>query len=109
MITAILKLKTTMPALAAECLELFSEGARPDSNDPYYFFSLCNTEPINGYFRVIVADHIAVELQWMMDNGKTSENAELIKVEWDGQDADGPFQVGTDVDGNPQYLTRFTS
>lgn len=84
--TAILKVLTTLPELATECLLLLGEGARPEATQEEMFFSLCNTPVQNGFIRIPVADHIATALQWMQDNNVTSEHAEIIRVEWDGQD-----------------------
>lgn len=96
--TAILKLKTTLPELAAECLALFGEGARLEDCGAVYTFKLNNTEPQNGYFRVNMAQHIAMGLDYATSQGYVSPNAELISIEWLGQDR---VEVGTDEDGQP--------
>jgi hypothetical protein len=117
--TAILKIKTTLADAAQECLALFNEGARLDASFAEETFALYNTPLQDGYVRVVVAEHIAVALQWMKDNAMTSENVEIIRVEWQGQDmieftddegntiyAEELFQTGVDEEGNPQYLGR---
>jgi len=96
--TAILKITTSLPELAQECLNLFGEGAWPDATQVESFFALNNTPPQHGYCRVIVAEHIATALQWMQDNGVTSDHGELVRVEWLGQDR---VQIGIDEDGQP--------
>jgi hypothetical protein len=119
MLTAILKIKTTLPAVVAECLATFGEGARQQYNADEEAFALFGTPVQFGYTRVIVAPHIATALQWMQDTGVESPNVEIARVEWEGQDIvggeDQPFQVGTqnvtDEQGNviatqPVYLGR---
>ena len=106
-------------AAVAECLATFGEGARPEFQFEEEAFALYGTPVQNGYVRVVVAEHIAVALQWMKDNAMTSENVEIIRVEWQGQDmieftddegntiyAEELFQTGVDEEGNPQYLGR---
>ena len=117
-LTAILKV-TSLEAAVAECLATFGEGARPEFQFEEEAFALYGTPVQNGYVRVVVAEHIAVALQWMKDNAMTSENVEIIRVEWQGQDmieftddegntiyAEELFQTGVDEEGNPQYLGR---
>ena len=84
--TAILKIKTTLADAAQECLALFNEGARLDASFAEETFALYNTPLQDGYCRVVVAEHIATALQWMLDTGVTSENVEIVRVEWAGQD-----------------------
>jgi hypothetical protein len=125
MLTAIVKVKTTMEQAAQECLDQLGEGANPDATQVEAFFALNNTPDAGGYCRVVVAEHIAIALQYMFDSGIESEHVEIIRVEWMGQDVVQtgidpetdepiyervPFQVGTedvlDEQGNPTGETR---
>lgn len=84
MITAILKVKTTLDNVAAECQSLFGEGARfaPDREEHHFAFG--NTPVFEGYCRVNVATHIGVALEYLAQT-YTSEHVELVMVEWEGQ------------------------
>jgi hypothetical protein len=86
MITAIIKILTTIEQAAQECLDQLGEGARPDAEQIESFFALNNTPVAGQYCRVVVAPHIATALQYMLDSGITSEHVEIIRVEWMGQD-----------------------
>jgi hypothetical protein len=127
MITAILKIKTSLPELAAECLSLFGEGSRLEDAGTLYWFKRNNTEPRNGYIRIPMLTHMAMGLEYVTSQGYVSPNAELIRIEWYGQDMvnvgteeepvyeEQLFQVGTiditDEEGTvtgqrPEYLGR---
>lgn len=84
MITAILKVKTTLDQVAAECQSLFGEGARfvPDREEHRFAFG--NTPVFEGYCRVNIAPHIGMALEYLAGNYE-SENVELVVVEWEGQ------------------------
>jgi hypothetical protein len=96
--TAIIHIKTTLKELATECLTLLGEGANPDFDNELYAFYYNNTPVQGGYIRIPCASHIATALQWMLDTAMTSDHAEIIKVEWLGQDM---VQTGIDAEGNP--------
>jgi hypothetical protein len=108
--TAIIKIKTSLEELVAECLALFGEGARPDFSYVEEAFSLNNTPVSNGYIRVVCAEHIATALQWMLDTGMTSEHGEIIRVEWIGQDrvVTGQDEDGNDIIEEQLFLTGYT-
>ena len=97
--TAILKIKTTLADAAQECLALFNEGARLDASFAEETFALYNTPLQDGYCRVVVAEHIAAALQWLKDTEAVSENVEIVRVEWHGQD----MIESTDEEGNTIY------
>lgn len=97
-ITVIAKLLTSLPELAQWVLDNMGEGARPDAEHDLYFFAFNSTPVQNGYIRIPCAEHIATALQWMQDEGITSEHGEVVRIEWHGQDK---VQTGTDEDGNP--------
>ena len=98
--TAILKIKTTLADAAQECLALFNEGARLDASFAEETFALYNTPLQDGYCRVVVAEHIAAALQWLKDTEAVSENVEIVRVEWHGQD----MIESTDEEGNTIYI-----
>ena len=98
--TAILKIKTTLADVAQECLALFNEGARLDASFAEETFALYNTPLQDGYCRVVVAEHIAAALQWLKDTEAVSENVEIVRVEWHGQD----MIESTDEEGNTIYI-----
>jgi hypothetical protein len=104
--TAILKIKTTLADAAQECLALFNEGARLDASFAEETFALYNTPLQDGYCRVVVAEHIAAALQWLKDTEAVSENVEIVRVEWAGQDkVSGSFPL-LDEEGNPTGETE---
>lgn len=84
MITVILRIKTSMDELAVECLELFGEGARIGAVRDEEHFALGNTPVQEGYVRIVVAQHIAMALEYVLTEYQ-SVNADLIEVEWDNQ------------------------
>lgn len=86
MLTAIFKLKTDLPSLAQECQELFGEGSRSAPDRVEHTFALCNTIVEEGHLRIVVAQHIALALEYVTAQGYVSPNAELVKLEWDGQE-----------------------
>lgn len=98
--TAIIRVKTDLPSVVQECLDIFGEGARLDYTCEEEAFSLCGTPVKFGYCRQIVAEHIAMALQYMLDTGITSEHVEIIRVEFLGQDR---VVTGTDEEGNPIF------
>ncbi len=98
--TAILKIKTTIDAVAAECLAMLGEGAHVSYDKIENVFALNNTPISHGYVRVLCAEHIATALQYLKDAGVESDNVEIVRVEWAGQDM---VQTGVDGDGNPVY------
>lgn len=83
MITAILKVKTTLHDLADECMTLFGEGARPHADREEHYFAFQNTTVQEEYVRIIIAQHIAMALEYVLTE-YTSVNADLIGVEWEG-------------------------
>lgn len=100
-LTAVIQVKTTIEQVAQECLELFGEGANPESEIQEMFFKLCNTPVSHGYCRPYVAEHIATALQYLIDNDQAeTDNAKIIKVEWHGQD----MIESADEEGNPTYV-----
>lgn len=86
MLTAVIRIKTTMDNVVQECLGLFGEGARTTPGRVEEHFALGNTTEQEGYFRVVVAQHIALALEYVTAQGFISEHAEFIKVEWTGQE-----------------------
>lgn len=99
MITAIFSLKTSLAELAAECLELFGEGARTEDCGEAYWFRRNSTRVEHGYVRIPMLPHMAVGLDYVVnDLGYVSPNADLIRIEPFGQDM---VQTGTDEDGQP--------
>ena len=107
MITAILRIKTSLAEVIAECLATFGEGARPEFQFEEEAFAYYGT-PVTpeGYVRVVVAEHIATALQWMQDTGVTSENVEIVRVEWAGQDKVLGSIPLLDDEGNPTGETE---
>jgi hypothetical protein len=98
--TVIVKIKTTMEQAAQECLDQLGEGANPDATQVEAFFALNNTPDAGGYCRVVVAEHIAIALQYMFDSGIESEHVEIIRVEWAGQDKVAVEKPILDDEGN---------
>jgi hypothetical protein len=99
--TGVFKLKTSLQALAAECLDVFGEGARREDCGELYWFMLNSSDVSNGYVRIPMKEHIAVGLDYVVNTlGYISPNADLIKIEYFGQDI---VQTGEDEDGNPVY------
>lgn len=101
--TAIIRIKTNIEAAAEECNVIFGSGGHPDADRQEHFFALgCTPIQGDGYCRVIVAEHVAIGLQYLVDAGEVSENVDVIKVEWEGPE---PFEIGqteemTDEEGN---------
>lgn len=100
MITAIFKIKTSLKNAAQESLDTFGQGGRPEFTREEEAFSLCNTPVQNGYVRVIVAPHIAQALEYMRGKKMTGGHADLVRIEWHGQDV---VETGVDEEGNPTY------
>lgn len=93
MLTAIIRIKTDMDSVVQECLTLFGEGARTAPGRVEEHFALGNTPAQEGYFRVVVAQHIALALEYVTAQGFVSAHAEFVKVEWNGQ-TDFPLLSG---------------
>jgi hypothetical protein len=106
MITVILRIKTSLAEVIAECLATFGEGARPEFQFEEEAFALYGTPAQNGYVRVVVAPHIATALQWMQDTEAVSENVEIVRVEWAGQDKVLGSIPLLDDEGNPTGETE---
>ena len=104
--TIIAKIKTSMPEAAQEVLTLMGEGARPDAEQVECFFARNNTPVSNGYCRVIVDEHIAMALDYMLGNNMTGEHIDCIRVEWQGQDRVPVEQPIIDENGNPTGETE---
>lgn len=97
--TVIIKVKTTIEQVAEEADNLF-KGGNPLATQVESFFILNNTPVQNGYCRIVVTKETAELMQKMLAAGYVSEHAEVIKVEWNGQDI---VQNGVDESGNPVY------
>lgn len=106
-ITVIVKVLTTLPELAQWCMDNLGEGARPDAEDELYAFAYNNTPVQNGYIRIPCAEHIATALQWMLDEGITSEHGEIVRIEWHGQDRYPVEKEVLDEEGNPTMETVY--
>ena len=114
MVTAILKIKTSLAEAAAEALAVFGEGGNPEASQVEDFLGIVNTPEINGYVRIAVPEAFGMALEHIDANGG-SEHADLIRVEWEGQqefqigvteEAKQPVELedGTIVDPQPIYL-----
>jgi hypothetical protein len=112
MITAILKIKTTIEQVAQEALEVFGRGGNPTAEQIEGFLGYVNT-PIqgDGYVRVLIGTEFGQALEYIHEN-YGSPNADLVRVEWLGQDIVGEeeqlFQTSIDEEGNPVYLGRIS-
>jgi hypothetical protein len=107
-VTAILKLKephasapdNALREVAQFSLDTFGEGGRPDEE---CFENRCgygNTQVSNGYVRVLIGAAYGVALQYIEDN-YDNPIAQLIAVEYQGQDRVPVEQPVLDEDGNP--------
>lgn len=104
MLTAILKIKTTLTQAAAEALAVFGEGGNPEAAQVEDYLGIVNTPEINGYVRLAIPPSFGLALEYIAANGG-SEHADLVRVEWDGQEE---FIVGMESgegeDKRPIYL-----
>lgn len=91
MVTAILKIKTSLAEAAKEALSVFGEGGNPEAAQVEDFLGVANTPEVNGFTRVAIKPAFGMALEFIAENGG-SEHADLIAVEWEGQQE---FQVGT--------------
>lgn len=119
--TIIATIKTTIAQAAQEVLDLMGEGARPDAEQIEGYFARNNT-PVQGpdsLCRIVVDEHIATALQWMLDQNITGEHIDSLRVEWQGQDMVLDTDTGeavyapitweetlTDEQGNPYTVTK---
>lgn len=99
-VTAILKIKTTLPAAAQEALTVFGEGGNPSATQVEEFIGIVNTPETNGYVRILTTPEFATALE-QIAAGPGSQNADLVRVEWDGQQ---PFVCGQDEEQNDILL-----
>lgn len=83
--TIVVKVLTSLQALAAEVLELMGEGARIEDCGELSWFKRNNTRIEGGFCRIVVDEHIAVALDYIKDQ-HTSPNCDLLRIEWHGQD-----------------------
>lgn len=99
MLTVILKITTSLDQLAEDCNRLLGEGANPEAEKVEDFFSRNNTQPSNGYIRAKITPEMADKLQYMLDQGITSEHGEVVRIEWHGQNkvVTGKDEWGNDV------------
>ena len=81
-VTAILKIKTTLPQAAEEAEQVFGEGGNPQATQVEEYIGLVNTPPVNGYVRVLIPEADAQTLEAI----GSSPNADLVRVEWNGQE-----------------------
>lgn len=86
---------------ANEVKATFGEGGNPEAPINEEYLGFVNT-PITaeGYTRVLVNQAFGAALDYIKSIGG-STTIELIEVEWEGQKV---FRVGTDAEGNPEYL-----
>ncbi|MCB5270497.1 MAG: hypothetical protein LHW56_01475 [Candidatus Cloacimonetes bacterium] len=106
-VTAILKLKPPYDAdpdaaireLAQFSLDNFGEGGRPDEACFENRCGYCNTPVSNGYVRVLIGKAYGVALEYIEAN-YDNPIAELVRVEWNGQDRVPVEQPVLDEDGN---------
>jgi hypothetical protein len=128
-VTAILLLKppygedpaTAVDLLAAWSNSVYGEGGLPGDSVFENRLGVANSRVYNSYIRTRIGTAYGVALEYVEAQGG-SEIAELVRVEWYGQDMvdtgevdeDGnaiierqPFLTGTDANGNPVYLPRF--
>jgi len=106
MITTVIKILTTPKQVAELCLSLFGEGtANPDAERVEYFLACCMTPVQNGYARVLIKKKYQESLQYLMDEYESTD-VEVMLIEPDGQTM---FQVGTSLEGFPEYLGMFAS
>lgn len=107
-VTAILKLKVPYDAdpdnalreLAQFSLDNFGEGGRPDETCLENRCGYANTPVSNGYVRVLIGAAYGMALEYIEANYE-NPIADLIAVEWQGQDMVDSGEV--DEDGNPIY------
>lgn len=127
-VTAILKLKppydadpsTAVDLLAQWSNETYGEGGLPGDSVFENRLGFVNSTVSSAYLRTRIGKAYGLALEWVEAQGG-SPIAELIRVEWRGQDmtdtgevdADGNaiyekqlFQTGVDADENPEYLPR---
>lgn len=86
--------------LANEVKAVFGEGGNAEAPIIEEYIGFVNSPIQNGYVRVLIGKAFGMALEYIQDHGG-SEHAELIKVEWDGQEM---VQVGTYEDGGTEYL-----
>lgn len=98
--TVILKIKTSLHETAEEALALYGEGGNPNAVQVEDFVGYVNTPPVNGYVRMLTTEAYCMALEYIAANGG-SVNADLVRVEWEGQQ---PFVCGTDGEGNDILL-----
>ena len=108
MVECILKIKTSIEAVAQECVAIFGEGGFiPTEEQPECKFEkylgYVNTPLLNGYCRVKIGEYFGQALEYISENGG-SVNADLVRVEWPNEDGYEPFTVEVenfDINGNP--------
>jgi hypothetical protein len=104
MITAIIKILTTPKATAELCLSIFGEGtANPEASQIENYLAYCMTPVQNGYARVLIGKKYSDALQYLQDEYESTD-VEVVLIEPDGQTM---FQVGTSLEGDPEYLGLF--
>jgi hypothetical protein len=110
MITAILKIKTTIEQVAQEALEVFGRGGNPTAEQIEGFLGYVNT-PVSGdgYVRVLIGKEFGQALEYIHEN-YGSEHADLVRVEWLGQDrvVTGQDEDGNDIIEEQLFLTGYT-
>jgi len=88
MVDVILKIKTSLPETAAECLAIFGEGGYQlgegetiEDVQVENWIGHVNTPLLQGYTRVRIGEYFGQALEFIDANGG-SVNADLIRVEW---------------------------
>jgi len=106
MVDVILKIKTSLPETAAECLAIFGEGGYQlgegetiEDVQVENWIGHVNTPLLQGYTRVRIGEYFGQALEFIDANGG-SVNADLVRVEWPlGEDDEPypPFEVEVDA------------